>query len=45
MTTLDQVKEKLIQLRLKIMAQRLEEVIQQAKEKNREPPLCHQSAR
>ena len=37
MTALDQVKEKLIQLRLKIMAQRLEEVIQQAKEKNRDP--------
>jgi DNA replication protein DnaC len=37
MTLLDQVKEKLIQLRLKIMAQRLEEVIQQAKEKNHDP--------
>jgi DNA replication protein DnaC len=36
MTTLDQVKEKLIRLRLKIMAQCLEEVIQQAKEKNRD---------
>lgn len=36
MTTLDQVKEKLIQLRLKIMAQRLEEAIEQAKEKNRD---------
>jgi DNA replication protein DnaC len=34
MTTLDQVKEKLIRLRLKIMAQCLEEFIQQAKEKN-----------
>jgi DNA replication protein DnaC len=31
MTLLDQIKEKLIQLRLKIMAQRLEEVIQQAR--------------
>ena len=37
MTTIEQVKENLIQLRLKIMAQRLEEVIQQAKEKNRDP--------
>ena len=37
MTLLEQVKEKLIHLRLKIMAQRLEEVIQQAKEKNRDP--------
>jgi hypothetical protein len=37
MTPLDQIKEKLIGLRLKIMAQRLEEVIQQAKEKNRDP--------
>ena len=37
MTTIEQAKEKLIQLRLKIMAQRLEEVIQQAKEKNRDP--------
>ena len=36
MTTLDQVKEKLIRLRLKIMAQRLEEIIQQAKQKNRD---------
>jgi len=37
MTALDQVKETLFHLRLKIMAQRLEEVIQQAKEKNRDP--------
>ena len=32
MTALDQVKEKLSHLRLKIMAQRIEEVIQQAKD-------------
>jgi DNA replication protein DnaC len=37
MTALDQVKGTLLQLRLKIMAQHLEEVIQQAKEKNRDP--------
>ena len=36
MTPLDQVKEKLLRLRLKIMAQRLEDIIQQAKEKNRD---------
>lgn len=36
MTPLDQVREKLILLRLKIMAQHLEEVIHQAKEKNRD---------
>jgi DNA replication protein DnaC len=36
MTHIDQVKEKLIQLRLKIMAQRLEEIIQQGREKNRD---------
>jgi DNA replication protein DnaC len=44
MTPLDQVKETL-RLRLKIMAQRLEEVIQQAKEKNRDPLfVLHQLA-
>jgi DNA replication protein DnaC len=37
MTGLDEVKEKLVHLRLKIMAQHIEEVIQQAKEKNRDP--------
>jgi DNA replication protein DnaC len=37
MTLLDQVKEKLIRLRLKIMAQHLEEVIEQAKKNNRDP--------
>lgn len=36
MTTLDQIKEKLIRLRLKTMAQNLEEVLNQAKEKNRD---------
>ena len=37
MMPLDQVKETLIRLKLTIMAQRLEEVIQHAKDKNRDP--------
>jgi DNA replication protein DnaC len=37
MTEFQRTKEKLIQLRLAIMAQQLEAVIQQAKEKNRDP--------
>jgi DNA replication protein DnaC len=36
MTILDRIKEKLIRLRLKTMAQNLEEVLNQAKEKNRD---------
>jgi DNA replication protein DnaC len=37
MTMTEEVKEKLVRLRLKPMAQHLEETIQQAKEKNRDP--------
>ena len=37
MTEIERTKENLINLRLKIMAQNLEAVIQQAKEKNRDP--------
>ena len=37
MTEIQKTKENLIRLRLKIMAQRLEEVLHQAKEKNRDP--------
>jgi DNA replication protein DnaC len=45
MTELDQVKEKLIRLRLKIMAQQLDAVMTQAKEKNRDPLfVLHQLA-
>ena len=45
MTPLAQIQEKLLHLRLKIMAQRLEEVIQQAKDKNHDPLyVLHQLA-